>query len=1013
MAQWPKISRGLLEAVARTRTSLAAAVLFGAVAPAYSGAPQEESLAQMDHAAWTARDGAPQGIRALAQAADGTLWIGSEAGLYFFDGRTFTAFKSIPGEPQLPAEPVLSICIARDDSLWMGFLQAGAAHLAHGHVRLYPNMGKEPLGLVHNLRQSADGDIWAVSGGNRLVRFGADLTWHIEQLPVDKARTGGFLIDSSNTLWLAQGGRLYRRPLARSAYTVTDVEADLTFGFAEAPDGSIWVTDAMLKADRGRTQHVDHAGHLITLLPDAEFTYDILYAPGGSVILATQDHGLHRFFAADVTTPDTSAARRSPDVFTSINGLTSDHVRALLLDADGNIWAGGRRGLDRVRKAQLVRFLPGKPSNEWEVCAGKNGALWIAGDNELYKASGGVPVLFSNKEGGYKLYCADDGDVWLANHAGLRHVHADRLSPVPDVPGAPPDGVTQLAATSDHTLYATILSSVGGGYWQYKSDKWTKVGEGMPWMPVGVAYADSRDRLWTGHRDGLITLPLENRTLSSGDPGLGIVRAILDTSHGLLATGTNGVAVLRGNRFEMLTFVDEASTRGVQSIVESRNGDLWLNASHGIVRVSASEVDSALSRPDYRMKSDLLAEGDFVGAAQGIGATAARGADGSLWFVTLNGVVRIDPEHWRPQSRPPIVSIKSIAADHRPVNDDGAIGPRPQVLEFRYFGVNLTAPEQVIYRYRLDGFDDTWQDVGHRTEAIYTRIPSGTYTFRVIASNGNGEWTAPVSTASITVLPSFYQTNWFAAMCIGAVLVILWLAFRIRVRAITREVRARAEERADERIRIARELHDTLLQGIQGLLLTLHVAAQKIAPNDESKVMLERALFTADRIIIEGRNRVSRLRSEHLNDSELIASLENVCNDLKSKDSVLCRVSRHGACATLHAHVADEIFLVAREALTNAFRHSQASHITLDLVYGKRFFTMTCNDDGRGFEPEEQNETGHWGLKGMAERVQRLGGELCYRSAPQHGTEIRVSIPSYRAYPNHSRAGFYLRAPRF
>src|SRR5262249_11341817 len=199
------------------------------------------------------------------------------------------------------------------------------------------------------------------------------------------------------------------------------------------------------------------------------------------------------------------------------------------------------------------------------------------------------------------------------------------------------------------------------------------------------------------------------------------------------------------------------------------------------------------------------------------------------------------------------------------------------------------------------------------------------YTFDVAASNGDGEWTAPVSSAPFTVRPSFYQTIWFALLSALAGVLVLFGLFALRVRAITRGIRARAEERADERIRIARELHDTLLQGIQGLLLNFHVAAKKIAPDNESKQMLEHALSTADRIIIEGRNRVSSLRSEHLTDAELIGSIESVGSDLMPARKLDFRVNRSGDPATLHAHVADEVFYIAREALTNAFRHSGAA----------------------------------------------------------------------------------------
>jgi signal transduction histidine kinase len=227
-----------------------------------------------------------------------------------------------------------------------------------------------------------------------------------------------------------------------------------------------------------------------------------------------------------------------------------------------------------------------------------------------------------------------------------------------------------------------------------------------------------------------------------------------------------------------------------------------------------------------------------------------------------------------------------------------------------------------------------------------------------------------------------------------------------------RQVRARVEERADERIRIARELHDTLLQGIQGLLLTFHVAAQKTSPDEESKLMLENALSTADRIILEGRNRVSSLRSEQLTDAELVAAIENAGRDLRSDSEAQFSVQRSGGDASLHAHVADEIFWIAREALTNAFRHAGATRISVELNYGKRYFRMICSDNGRGFDSGNGGKEDHWGLRGMAERARRLGGQLQIQSDRARGTEIRALVPAYRAYENHSRLMFYLRALR-
>jgi len=969
----------------------------------------------MNHTMWTAREGAPQGVLALAQSPDGILWIGTEGGLFTFDGRSFHAFQQPPGEPDLPAGAVYSLFAARDGTVWVGFYVGGVARIVHGHVTVFTRADEQQLRWVLAISQAADGSVWALSSQKTVVRFASDGSWHVEPTPAGASSIYGIFIDSSDTLWLAQAGRLYRRPLKQSAYIATDVAADWTFGFAEAADHSIWLTDVVTNVDRGRTQHVDQSGKLLTRLPDEEEANGVLNAPDGSLIMIAQYHGLRRFAVAALTDRMGSAARVDPETYTHLDGLSSDAERTLLLDAGGNIWVGGQRGLDRFRKARLTPFVARSPAGEWRVCADKEGDIWISSDtNQLYKVSAAITKSFPNVGDIYLMICADDGDAWLVDHAGIWHAHADRISPVSPIPGSSPYAVHWIVASRDHTLFAT-LDDTARRAWQYKDGRWSD----LPGVRVADStgfgeYMDSQDRLWVGYRDGVVRLPLEGRSFSSGNPGLGIVYSFLETSHGLFAAGLNGLAVLRGAGFEMLTFADRTSSRGVAGLVESRNGDLWLNASHGIVRIRAAELHASVANPRYPMKSELVTEGEFVGPVKlkPGNSVAGRDAQGNLWLATLNGVLHVNPEDTITESHLSILSIKSIATDQHPLDARGIIGPRPQTLNVQYLGVDLTAPEKVTYRYRLDGLDDAWQNAGHRTEAIYTRLRPGTYTFRVAASNGNDVWTAPVSSIPFTVLPSFYQTAWFRALCVFAGLVLLWFIFMARIRAISRAIRARAEERADERIRISRELHDTLLQGIQGLLLTFHVASEKLSANDASKKMLEKALSTADRIIIEGRNRVNSLRSEHLTDAELISSLENVCRDLKIDDKVQYRVNRSGIDATLHPRVADEIFSIAREALTNAFRHSGASHINLELTYGDRYFSMSCADDGRGFDAQDQEKPGHWGLTGIFERAQKVRGELRCRSKPMQGTEIFFAIPSYRAYKGHSRATFYLRAYR-
>jgi signal transduction histidine kinase len=269
-----------------------------------------------------------------------------------------------------------------------------------------------------------------------------------------------------------------------------------------------------------------------------------------------------------------------------------------------------------------------------------------------------------------------------------------------------------------------------------------------------------------------------------------------------------------------------------------------------------------------------------------------------------------------------------------------------------------------------------------------------------------------VISSSFSILPRFYETTWFVLLSLASAVFLLWVAYVCRFRYASRAIRLRAEERADERIRIARDLHDTLLQGVQGLLLSFHVVAEKVPAEHESKQALERALATAERIIVEGRNRVSRLRSEHLSDSELKPSIERLAAELNGKPSIEFAVERLGGSEALDAPVVEEIFCIAREALTNAFRHAQASRILVELDYQRRQFRFACRDNGRGFASGvfQANETnGHWGLRGMAERAARIGGEFSISSATGEGASIQVTVPARCAYARTNRSRLFSR----
>ena len=531
---------------------------------------------------------------------------------------------------------------------------------------------------------------------------------------------------------------------------------------------------------------------------------------------------------------------------------------------------------------------------------------------------------------------------------------------------------------------------------------------------------DRDDNLYLGSQHGGITVlgapDLHER--SSEQLAIGAIEGFSETKYGILAFGENGVAIDQNGVFRMLPFSGPGLASSVTGLVEDRDGNIWINGSRAIVRIASTEIVAAIAEPSHEIHAREFHEGDYKGSDIFSYSRNSAQIDtlGRLWFATANGVIYIDPQHLDRPSHPPILSIRSITSGGQPLKPNRTFAPRTETLNVRYFGLNLSEPAGVVYRYRLQGSDTGWQDAGSRTEAIYTSVRPGQYVFQFEASNGDGIWTAPFDSAPFTILPEFYQTWWFLGLCIVSGVLLLWLGLMARVRFVTAGIRLRAEERADERIRIARELHDTLLQGVQGLLLNFHVAAQKVPADHESKPALERALTTADQIIVEGRNRVNRLRSENPTDAELKSLIEGLASNLSSIAAIHCAVERKGGSDALQSHVVDEVFCIAREAVTNVYRHSEASRIEVELDYQKREFRMTCRDNGRGFDPKEfpaSQANGHWGLRGMAERAEKIGAKFCYTSTPQKGTEVCVAVPARLAYVRTTRfRDFFARNTR-
>jgi two-component sensor histidine kinase len=976
---------------------------------------QDQTIAQMVHTAWTARDGAPQGVRALAQTPDGILWIASLKGLYTFDGLTFAVFHPNAGSPDIPPITLRTLFVANSGDLWVAGYHGPAVRIHQGHVTISNLAEARPNDALDYLQQDASGAMWAVANDRELVRLGPDEVWHPMPNPVPQPGHVSYLfIDAMGTQWVIENDALYRRPQGQEQFLPTGISAHFPPEIREGADHTVWILAPVSESKPGhvrvkKIQQVDQTGRHLVGPMDVGDPSDFLPAMDGSLWLLKANDELQRFHSSEISEWRSNHRSDTADVMKLGGGVGVPDFHAFMIDADGGVWAGGLERLERFAPATLVPAIPGANAGLWFSCVDPRGDVFISHPPaELYRVQSGRLVRLSAVKDGTQIFCAPDGTVYMESN-GIVTVREGKEGHLPLLPGVRGYGddyiFTGFLPLPDGRLIGAVGgTSTGTTLWLYQNSKWSRFLPNENFAEVTGMLVSSRGTIYLGHADGAISLvdgTVFTRVPMGSHP-LSAINGFAETSYGVFAHGARGIGLIQQGAFQLVKFEDANYCKGVTGLTQTPNGDIWINGFDGVVHISSAEIRAAIVDPNYKVSATNLQEQDFKGPTRLLlfSDTAHVDHQGKLWFSTLNGVVSVDPQHLGSPHAPQL-TIRAITGDGSAPNTRSEFPPDIATLNVQYLGVNLTDPRGVTYRYQLEGLDHDWQDVGHRTEAIYTRPRPGRYTFRVVASNGDGVWTAPVVSAPFYVLPRFYQTTWFVLLSLASTVLLLWIAYVCRFRYASRAIRVRAEERADERIRIARELHDTLLQGVQGLLLTIHVAAQKVPAEHESKQALEKALSTAERIIVEGRNRVSRLRSEHLTDSELKPSMERVAAELSNKPSIEFAVERLGGSEALDAPVVDEIFCIAREALTNAFRHAEASRIVVQLDYQRRQFRFTCRDNGRGFNSgvlQVSQTNGHWGLRGMAERAERIGAKFSSVSSPGEGTSIQITVPASRAY---------------
>jgi signal transduction histidine kinase len=538
--------------------------------------------------------------------------------------------------------------------------------------------------------------------------------------------------------------------------------------------------------------------------------------------------------------------------------------------------------------------------------------------------------------------------------------------------------------------------------------------------------------LWLGFSPGGVAYFKDGQVRASyaGADGLGEDRVEglqLDGNGTLWAATAGGLSRVKDGRVATLTSKNGLPCDTVHWVMEDDDHAYWLYTACGLVRIARPELDAWVTDPKRTIRAAVFDSSDGVrirANASGYSPRAAKTADGRLWFLPGDGVSVIDPHHLPYNNLPPPVHIEQVTADRKKYETSSRLRlpPRIRDLEIDYTALSLVAPEKIHFRYRLEGRDSDWQDAGNRRQAFYNDLSPRNYRFRVAASSNSGVWNEAGASFDFSIDPAYYQTTWFRASYAAAFLGVLWGLYRLRLHQIARGFNARLEERINERTRIARELHDTLLQGFHGVMFRFQAARNMLPRRPEEAIeALDGALEPAEQALSEGRDAIHNLRASTQVTNELaqaVTALGNeMSHELASHDSAHAarfHVVVEGPPRDLHPILRDEVYAIAREAVRNAFRHAQAHDIEAQITYNGSSFQLRIRDDGKGIDAAivAEGRAGHYGVPGMRERARRIGGKLDVWTGTGAGTEIELSIPGSIAYgtsPGAAALGLFRR----
>jgi ligand-binding sensor domain-containing protein/signal transduction histidine kinase len=994
----------------------------------------------------------------VVQDKVGFMWFGTQYGLNRYDGYKTKVFKHEPGRPDsLSCVYVRGLFVDRAGTLWVGcdrFLDRfDPATETFKHYRIYTELSNELPTPIDRIREDHEGILWLATAKG-LYRFDptSSRTTRYSHNPDDPSSIAATRInvaaeDREGRLWVATSKGLEQLdPVTGKVLRRSPFHAEVN-EFHEDQFGIFWMTGSDsscvlaswdLQTDMVKCHSLDYS---LKGIPLKAFVSEIIESRSGTLWLSTTG-GLLKFDRAHnrfIRYHNNPLDRES---------LESDNLIFLYQDHEGNIWTCFQAAepnffSEEPLPFQNFTYQRGSLVNPLvtSIYEDHNGILWVGsmgGLNRIDRRTGTNIVPVGSGVGNEILSILEDAKGVLFSgtfHHGLQEINRNtgKVSPYPR--GLVPQyasPIMQLIYDRGGTLWAAMYGGVGrlepatGRFVMYMPEnqntiQYQKIAEdrdGFLWLGAqsGLHRFDPRTGQFTiyGHK------PDDPESLSDNR-----VNALLFDQQGTLWVGTqDGLSQFNRQAGTFKTYYEKDGLAGdvVSCIQEDRNGVLWMGTNKGL-----SGFDLHSQRFRNFSAADGLPGQDLTGWG-----TCNQSSSGEMFFGGFSGATAFYPNKIVNSSFVP----RTVLTDFRLSGTPARIGPgsvlkqsitrtdsitlshEQNIFSIEFSALSFFNAETNRYRYKLDGLDKDWHEVGSDERiANYTTLPAATYTFEVQGATSRGPWGQPGAMLRIEILPAWYQTLWFRSICVIALLLLLWAIYLLRLNELKRQFSAALEARVDERSRIARELHDTLLQSFQGLLLVFQAVSNFLpAQPEEAKQRIEHALDQASDAITEGRDAVHELRSGGLNTVDLAEAISKFGKDLLSgattETAPEFSVQVEGTPRPLNPIIRDELYRIGVESLRNAVHHANARRIEVDIRYGEDTLRLRIRDDGKGIDPvvlAQEHIPGHWGLRGMRERAKLIGGTFEVWSQLGSGTEAELTIPGASAYskPREQR-GFSL-----